>query len=98
MECGVGIAYALMGEGDKTRKVIDDLTERSKQVYVGPIYLSGLHFALGEIDKGFEWLEKAYEEHDSVLVHLKVLPGYKSLGVSSDPRYKALLRKIGLEK
>ncbi|UCD58552.1 MAG: protein kinase, partial [Candidatus Hydrogenedentota bacterium] len=98
VECGIGIAYALMGESDKTRKIIDDLMERSQQVYVAPFYLAGLHFALGEIDNGFEWLEKAYEERDSAIINLKAMPGFKSLGLNSDPRYRAMLKKIGLDK
>jgi hypothetical protein len=51
---------------------------------------------LGEKDKAFEWLTKAYEEHAGQLVCIRVDPWIKNL--RSDPRYKELLKKMGLEK
>lgn len=48
----------------------------------------------GEKDKAFEWLAKAYQEHDSGLVLLKVEPEFDN--IRSDPRYADLLRRIGL--
>ena len=49
---------------------------------------------LGEIDEAFEWLERSYEKRESALLWIKVLPHVDSL--RSDPRYQALLKKIGL--
>jgi hypothetical protein len=54
-----------------------------------------LHFALGEIDRGFEWLEKACDSGDVWLPFMQGSPGTAPL--RSDPRFKALLRKMGLE-
>ena len=54
-----------------------------------------IHFALGENDKGFERLEKAYEERDSRLRKLKTDPIFDN--VRSDPRFKELLKKMGLD-
>jgi len=48
---------------------------------------------LGDKDNAFRWLEKAYQEHASQLVELKVGPEWDSL--RSDPRYADLLRRIG---
>jgi hypothetical protein len=49
----------------------------------------------GEKDKAFAWLEKGYEEREGQdLTLLKVDPDYKNL--RSDPRFPALLRKLGL--
>ena len=43
----------------------------------------------------FEWLEKAVEEHDAILLNLHI---YRFLDpLRSHPRYKALLRKMNLE-
>ena len=41
-------------------------------------------------------MDKAYDERDSRLLEIKVLPEYD--GVRSDPRFKELLTKVGLEK
>jgi TolB-like protein/Tfp pilus assembly protein PilF len=48
----------------------------------------------GEKDKAFEWLERAYTQHDGGLTFIKADPLVKSL--HTDPRYAALLRKMGL--
>jgi len=45
-------------------------------------------------DEAFEWLERAYAQHDSGLIGTKVDPLLKSL--HNDPRYAALLRKLNL--
>jgi hypothetical protein len=50
--------------------------------------------ALGEKDTAFTWLEKAYEERDPQLTYLKVGPRFDPL--RQDPRFKEVLRRIGL--
>lgn len=49
---------------------------------------------LGEKERAFEWLEKAFAEHDEAITYLKVDTFFDSL--KSDPRYMDLLRRIGL--
>jgi hypothetical protein len=50
---------------------------------------------LGNKDKAFEWLNKAYEERNGQdVIDLKCDPAYKNL--RADPRFAALLRRIGL--
>jgi serine/threonine-protein kinase len=95
-ECSIGVIYAKMDKKDKTQKVLDDLIEQSKKEYVPPQFVAVLYFALEEKDLGFEWLEKAYEDHAFGLALLKVNQEYDS--VRSDPRFKVLLKKVGLEK
>jgi hypothetical protein len=54
-----------------------------------------LSFSLGEIDKGFEYLDKAYEQPGNQVYVIKVDPLADS--VRSDPRAKAFLQKENLE-
>ena len=60
------------------------------RVVIGTIYA-----ALGETDMAFEWLDRGYEIRSQDLMRLKIDPGFDPL--RSDPRYAALLRKVGLE-
>ena len=46
------------------------------------------------LDQAFYWLERAYKQHDGGLSDLKIDPYFRSL--RNDPRYKRLLRKVGL--
>ena len=61
---------------------------------LNPIEIANLHARLGERDKAFELLEKAYEERNTDLVLLKVSPIWDNL--HDDPRFQDLLRRIGL--
>ena len=49
---------------------------------------------MGNKDQAFAYLEKAYLQHSSILVTLKVEPRFDPL--RSDPRYQDLLRRVGL--
>lgn len=53
-----------------------------------------LYGQLGEKDKAFEWLEKAYNQRADGLALLKVDPWYDPL--RSDPRFTDLMRRVGL--
>jgi hypothetical protein len=49
----------------------------------------------GEVDRAFEWLERAYAQRDSGLTSMKCTRRLRSL--HSDPRWGAFLNKMGLE-
>jgi hypothetical protein len=49
---------------------------------------------IGDKDKAFEWLEKAYVEKDGNITLIKSLPGFENL--RNDPRFANLVRRIGL--
>jgi adenylate cyclase len=48
----------------------------------------------GEKDKAFEWLQIAFDNHDTGMLNLLVDPVLRSL--RNDPRYKNFLAKLGL--
>ena len=48
----------------------------------------------GEIDTAFEWLERAYAQHDGGFTVMKGDPLLKNL--EDDPRHTAFLRRIRL--
>jgi len=90
----LGCAYALAGKKLQAQKVVVQLNEASKIHYVPPYVLGLVHAALGENDKAFSWLEKAYEQHDSYLVRLRVEPLMDPLRL--DPRFERLLHRMNL--
>ena len=92
----LGYSYALSGERDKAVKILQELIEKKKANYYSSARIAMIYAGLGETDKVFEWLEKAYDEHDSVLFNFIDYPYFDHL--HSDPRFKALLRKMGLEE
>jgi adenylate cyclase len=48
----------------------------------------------GEYDRVFEWLDRAYEEHDNELIEIRMFAGFRP--IHDDPRWVALLEKIGI--
>lgn len=63
--------------------------------YVDPAVVAVIYLDLGEKDRAFVWLEKAYQEHSPHFTGLKVSAWFDS--VRSDPRYLDLLRRVGFQ-
>jgi tetratricopeptide (TPR) repeat protein len=91
----LGCVYARSGKRDEARKIVEDLKEKAKKRYIAPSVIAELYVALGEKDQAFAWLDKAYEDHDFLLVLLKIQSTFDNL--RSDPRFTVLLKRIGLE-
>jgi tetratricopeptide (TPR) repeat protein len=71
-----------------------ELTRKYEQVGIGALELAGAYARVGDKEKAFEWLEKSYEEKVGDITLIKYLPDFKSL--RGDPRFSALLKRIGL--
>ena len=95
LEPHFGIVYNLMGRRDKSQKILDELVARSEKEYISPYGLALLHFALGENDMGFSYLDKAYDTHDGWMSQIKI--DFLLDSVRSDPRFKKILKKINLQ-
>jgi TolB-like protein len=91
----LGHVYAVSGKRTDAQKIVNELKESSKRTYVDPYFLAEIYTALGERDRAFEELERAYEQRSSWLIWLKVEPKFDSL--RPDARFADLVRRIGLE-
>lgn len=58
--------------------------------------IGGYHIYLGDVDTGFEWIEKSYSRKESALLDITSDPTFD--GVRNDPRYQNLLKRLGLEQ
>jgi len=92
----LGFMYAREGKRDEAKRMLEEMLEISKKKYISPWGIALIYMELGEKDQAFQWLEKAYEEHDNWMFSIKVEPGLDSF--RSDPRFTAMLKKMGLEK
>ena len=82
---------ARAGKPLEARKILESAL-LSKEEYVSPDFLASAYAALGETDKAFRWLEKAYEERSTGIVNLQVEPAFDPL--RSDSRFKDLLQRL----
>jgi TolB-like protein/Tfp pilus assembly protein PilF len=58
----LGYVYAKARNRNGAKKVIEKLIEQSKQRYVCSVDMAGIYVGLGEPDRAFQWLEKAFNE------------------------------------
>jgi TolB-like protein/DNA-binding winged helix-turn-helix (wHTH) protein/Flp pilus assembly protein TadD len=85
--------YAWSGRKDEARKILAELEATSNRESLPQINLAAAYTALGENDKAFTWLERAYENHSQSLMYLKVMPEFDNL--RSDKRFEGLLHRLG---
>ncbi len=86
--------YALAGEREAAGRLLQELVDAQEERYVRYMFLAQASVALRDDQQTLEWLEKAFEQHDPVLVFLKADPRFEPL--SDNPRFRSLLRRIGL--
>jgi Flp pilus assembly protein TadD len=90
----LGYAYGLWGKRDEAVKKLDELNELSKRRYVTPWETAIIYTGLGDKEQAFDWLQRACDEREPLLVYLKVWPIVESL--RTDPRFAGLLQCVGL--
>ena len=91
----LGYLYALSDRKSDARNLLGQLQEKSKHTYSFPYQCAFIWAGLDEWDKVFDWLNKAYDERCVWLNGVKVEPIFFS--VRTEPRFTALLRKMGLQ-
>jgi TolB-like protein/Tfp pilus assembly protein PilF len=90
----IGYLSAQAGQTEEARRILDELTARSKEAYVPPTRLALVHAGLEERDRMFECLETANRERDvwlPITLTDPLLAEYRS-----DPRFVDLVRSMGL--
>jgi hypothetical protein len=78
----------------EAQKLLDELDGLSQSRYVSAYDLALVHMGLGDKDRAFQLLEKAYQERSSALSWLKVDARLDPL--RSDARFQDLIRRVGL--
>ncbi len=88
-------AYVKAGRVKEARDLLSELLnmrQTSKEPRAATV-IAGIYANLGEIDKALEWLESAYEEHSGYLISIN--DDFTFDNLRSEPRFRALLKKIG---
>jgi Flp pilus assembly protein TadD len=94
MKAALGHTYAVMGDRPNAQRVLDELSQKAKLSYVPAYFAATIYAGLGDKDHAFEWLERAYEEHSTLMGYVKMDPRFDPL--RSDRRFSDLLGRIGL--
>jgi TolB-like protein/DNA-binding winged helix-turn-helix (wHTH) protein/Tfp pilus assembly protein PilF len=83
--------YGRMGRTKEARALLSELLSREDSP---PYFIALAYVGLGEKDDAFKWLDKALEERSGSFNELNAEPMFDRL--RPDPRFAALLRRMGL--
>jgi TolB-like protein len=72
----------------------EKLAARSDRTHVSAVRIARVFAHAGENERALDFLEKAYERHESPLYHIGV--GWDWDAIRSDPRFQVLLWQMGL--
>jgi adenylate cyclase len=89
---GLAIVYAAMQRGADSDSTLAELISKFQKE--SPYVVATVYGYRGEADQAFVWLDRALAERDATLPNIKGDPLFRKL--RPDPRYVALLKKIGL--
>jgi TolB-like protein/DNA-binding winged helix-turn-helix (wHTH) protein/Flp pilus assembly protein TadD len=86
-------AYAAAGRKAEAQKILHEWTRQSETKYVSAYMVATVYASLGDKDKAFEYLEKAYQERSSDLPYF-LRADLRIDNLRSDPRFRDLLRRM----
>jgi serine/threonine-protein kinase len=92
----VATAYARLGRRAAAEAVIGRMRAAAETSgrFLPPYTIANVYVAMGDPERAFEWLERAFEERDPMMVYLDVHPRLDPL--RGDPRFDHLRRRVGL--
>jgi hypothetical protein len=82
----------MAGRTDDARQGLAELEARSRREYVSPLHVAIVLGALGDLDRGFSALDDAVRAR-AAWIGSPRMPMFD--GFRSDPRFNALLRRVG---
>ena len=89
---GLARAYVASGKRGEAEKLLDDLKRRSGAGASHGSEIAVIYASLGDTEQAMKWLERGYEERFNPGVLIR--PGFDPL--RSDPRFRDLMRRVGL--
>ncbi|MEW6207661.1 MAG: protein kinase [Acidobacteriota bacterium] len=94
----LGVCYALAGKEARARAILKEIEEKYHRGEAHGQNLADLYAALGDRDQAFAWLEKDFQARSGFLLLIAHSEQRDTLrdALSSDPRWRDLLRRIGL--
>jgi len=88
------VALHDLGRTAEAHAALDELARGHAQD--APFQIACVHAWWGDADRAFEWLERAYAQHDGGLLELRMEP---LLGkIRGDPRFERLAARLGLSR
>jgi len=87
--------FARQGNRPAAEKLLEEMLDSARTKYVSPYDIAVVHAGLGDKDRAFEWLNKAFQEHSGFMVYMSSDPRLRTL--RPEPAFQNLLRQMGLK-
>ena len=89
----LGYGLGVSGARAEGQKVLGEMLALSQRRYVPPDYIAMVYEGLGERERALQWYEKAYSERS---INGWLLPDPRLDQIGTEPRFKELMRRMGL--
>ena len=90
----LGFVYAMSGRKKEAEQILKECEEAATREDLEPQRLAIIHSKVGNLDRAFEWLEKAFKVRSITPFQVKLGPFYDT--ITSDPRFDELVKKTGV--
>lgn len=87
-----GCLKEMIGEGGSVSATLRLLDRQATRRYVPPTCFAACYLTVGDLERAFAWLGRAYDERDEWLLHGLTSAFFDP--VRTDPRFEALVTKI----
>jgi tetratricopeptide (TPR) repeat protein len=94
----IGLIYLKKGDRDKAELILEEMIENRKKIKnLSATCIAFLAAELGKVNLAFEFLDKACEERDSIMVFINIYADIFSPVMAADPRFKTILARMKLD-
>jgi serine/threonine protein kinase len=90
----LAVVHAGSGRTSEAHDILEELKKEGASFPLLSYWAAIISNALQDKEQALDWLEKACEERVGLLITLRVASGFRNL--SQEPRYQAILKRIGL--
>ena len=95
----VGYFMAQMEHSDEAVRILNELTRRvdEGEEDISYMWMGLIYYVLGEVETAVDFLEKSYETREPFMFIINVVPEFNDEELRSNPRFQALIKKLGFE-
>lgn len=94
MLSALGRTFALSGRREQALEMLRQLEAIVNERYVSPLEFAWIYFALGDVNEGFQWLARAFDDRSFDLLSMNVDPRFDPW--RQEPRFQTLLARLRL--
>jgi tetratricopeptide (TPR) repeat protein len=90
----IGRACARLGRKEDAMTALRELRDFHEKGYLVSFSIANVYLGLGDKANTFAWLERSLDDHETMITDIITFPAWD--GLRSEPRFIALLKKMGL--